>query len=569
MPPDPPTAVGARRLLALAAIAVTAAVFTPLAVIRVDPHHDGIMLKTALDVLSGQRLFRDTFTQYGPLTTYVHVAAMWAFGPGLLVLKLVTVAAYALSAGVLTAVWARILPVPLVVGSVVVWLLLAPFYGVVWPLQPWSSAVALLFQALSLAAFACALDGTRLRGWAAVSGACAALAVWARTPVGLAHTGALVAAFVYVARAARRRDVLTTGLGSFGLGALATHLAFFGVLVAHDTVPQWFEQTIVGPATWAQTKSAGLRDALAQLFPGPASLIRLDGFARWRTWWNAGVAVGLVASWVAVLAAWRPTAGVLLVVASSLVAAVVMLADPFLLTTAQALALAIPIAALALAGGGIVRLVRSSPSEPTAVRAVAFALAMLASWLQYFPTSDPQHVFWAAAPGVGLPLYALFRLTGRRSAPVLVVAGILLLPLAVVRVLDARALVAGEWVAIDRVPVLAGLRASAADADEYTRLWEAIHAYGTRRPDVPMVVVGGHALVATFAPSLRNPGPYFVQWASAMKLDAGTLDRFITRERALVLVEPIDRAVIARFARDLGYRELIRTPGRAVLAPAE
>ncbi|MCS6273708.1 MAG: hypothetical protein H2169_05070, partial [Opitutus sp.] len=54
---------------------VAGLIFYPFAAIGVDSHHDGIMLKPAMDVLSGQVLFRDTFSQYGPLTTYFQALA--------------------------------------------------------------------------------------------------------------------------------------------------------------------------------------------------------------------------------------------------------------------------------------------------------------------------------------------------------------------------------------------------------------------------------------------------------------------------------------------------------------
>ena len=47
---------------------LTVGVVGALAVLQVDPHHDGVMLKPAFDVAAGQTLFRDTFTQYGALT---------------------------------------------------------------------------------------------------------------------------------------------------------------------------------------------------------------------------------------------------------------------------------------------------------------------------------------------------------------------------------------------------------------------------------------------------------------------------------------------------------------------
>ena len=41
-----------------------------------DWHHDGILFKPAVDVASGKSLFRETFTQYGALTTYLQGAAV-------------------------------------------------------------------------------------------------------------------------------------------------------------------------------------------------------------------------------------------------------------------------------------------------------------------------------------------------------------------------------------------------------------------------------------------------------------------------------------------------------------
>src|SRR5258708_16448162 len=69
------------------------ALLVPLAPLGVDQHHDGIMLKPALDVLSGQVMFRDTFTQYGALTTYLQEVAL-SIPTTLLVMRLMTVMAY-------------------------------------------------------------------------------------------------------------------------------------------------------------------------------------------------------------------------------------------------------------------------------------------------------------------------------------------------------------------------------------------------------------------------------------------------------------------------------------------
>jgi hypothetical protein len=55
-----------RLVLPVVAAVITIAIFTPFARLGADAHHDGIMLNTALDLASGQALFRDTFTNTTP-----------------------------------------------------------------------------------------------------------------------------------------------------------------------------------------------------------------------------------------------------------------------------------------------------------------------------------------------------------------------------------------------------------------------------------------------------------------------------------------------------------------------
>ena len=66
-----------QELLATISIGTfTFLLFRHFAVLDPDWHHDSILLKPALDVLRGQTLFSDTFTQYGALLTYLQAAAM-------------------------------------------------------------------------------------------------------------------------------------------------------------------------------------------------------------------------------------------------------------------------------------------------------------------------------------------------------------------------------------------------------------------------------------------------------------------------------------------------------------
>ena len=48
--------------------AITSVWFSVFAFFSVDLHHDGVMLKPAMDVAAGGVVFRDTFSQYGILS---------------------------------------------------------------------------------------------------------------------------------------------------------------------------------------------------------------------------------------------------------------------------------------------------------------------------------------------------------------------------------------------------------------------------------------------------------------------------------------------------------------------
>jgi hypothetical protein len=72
--------------------------------------------------------------------------------------------------------------------------------------------------------------------------------------------------------------------------------------------------------------------------------------------------------------------------------------------------------------------------------------------------------------------------------------------------------------------------------------------------------------VVTFVPNRRNPAPIFVQFGH-LTVDEAALDRIVREERALILVDPARRDVVARLATRLAYRDRVRTSARVVLAP--
>ena len=51
-----------------------------LSTIGVEPHHDGIMFKPAVDFAEGKMLFKESFSQYGALTVLLQGLAIKIFG---------------------------------------------------------------------------------------------------------------------------------------------------------------------------------------------------------------------------------------------------------------------------------------------------------------------------------------------------------------------------------------------------------------------------------------------------------------------------------------------------------
>ncbi len=132
------------RLGLFVLVTVLFGAFAPLGV---GLHHDGVMLKPALDVAAGQVIFRDTFNQYGAFTTFFQALAVKLFGGELLVIKHQTVLFYAMSAVMLDIVYARFLSRFFRCIMLLLFLGLAPFYLLL--MLPWSSVYALFFMLLT------------------------------------------------------------------------------------------------------------------------------------------------------------------------------------------------------------------------------------------------------------------------------------------------------------------------------------------------------------------------------------------------------------------------------------
>ena len=222
---------------------ITVLVFAPFAPLEIDGFHDGAMLKPALDVLSGQTLFRDTMSQHGPLSTYLQVGFLALLGPRLLSIKIGTVVMYGLAAGLLAAAWGRFLPPPLTALSLLLWGALAHFSDGS-TMYPWPSVDSLVFQAAALFFLlkSTPAAGMRSLAYSLLCGASPGLCYWCRWSVGLLLIAALMMSYVILACAAGERPWASRRLYAFIVGNAAVHFVFLAILVLTHATTDYIDQ---------------------------------------------------------------------------------------------------------------------------------------------------------------------------------------------------------------------------------------------------------------------------------------------------------------------------------------
>jgi hypothetical protein len=77
-------------------------------IIGADPLHDGIMFKTAFDLVHGKTLYTETYTHYGIITALIQWLSLKFFGNFILSLRII-MHFLRFSAGILYLIWLRFL----------------------------------------------------------------------------------------------------------------------------------------------------------------------------------------------------------------------------------------------------------------------------------------------------------------------------------------------------------------------------------------------------------------------------------------------------------------------------
>jgi hypothetical protein len=544
-----------QRYAPLLAFVLTFAIFLPFSSMGIDVLHDGLMLKAGLDVLHGKVLFRESFTQYGALTTYIHALALWLFDEKLIALRWVTVLFYAGASSALVLVWQRFLPWPLVRWVFVAWLAMAPFYSRQWGMVPWSSVPALFFQAVALLFLIRALELKKYRA-ALFCGISAAAVVWCRMPVGVLLEVSGVLAFAIAAIHRKSTQDLKL-LAVFLAGSLVVHGGFFGQLAATSSLSDWYYQNIAWPAAWA-TESP-VTEALLQ-----SLLVLRSPFFQSNQGAFRLVSLAFFSAAVLYPFASRQTGRRFYLTELAFVLAAAALEWEFFrsdeawgfLVPLVILAAVLPMIAKALLG-------REPAGDALFLPAIGAGIAATASWAQYYPVTCPRHIYWALSPGLGICVYFLMKSFPRaRIKQVATGLCLVLAPLLISKMWQAR-LHALESRYPFAAPNLAGLRGTQAEAEHFDYVYGILGPALDRSPAPPLLIDGYDAFWASWSKNSRGFTPFYIQ-LKAMELGPGFEEkkaRFIREMRPVILVSGTSGARVKEYTRKFGYHSRSIDPG--------
>ena len=250
-----------------------------------DWHHDGILFKPATDVASGLSLFRETFSQYGALTTYLQAIALALFGKELIVIRYQAVLFLSFTGVLLFYTCRRIVPDSVAAFSVILWLAMAPYLTRTF--LPWSSIYALFFMVCGVWLL---LRGDGLNGrpraeyWYCFWGGFAFTACfWARQPTGIVFASIFI--FFIMSFLNKEYSFAHNAYKSLSYltGFIICNTFVFAWLLADGSLQDWWKQSIVGAHTFASETSGSIdiRTILAHLFPKSRSVSGANPIPIW------------------------------------------------------------------------------------------------------------------------------------------------------------------------------------------------------------------------------------------------------------------------------------------------
>ncbi len=486
-----------------------------------DPHHTGLMLKTALDVANGKILFVETFTQYGALVSWIQAFFVRLMGTSITSILFSTCLFYALSYALLYRMARRFLDLPLALVATLISVLLAPFYF--WEFNPWSSVFALFFLLLSLLALFHVLEqkhpGVQAL-CAALAGFLVALTFWCRQPAGIVAAVAGLLFFAISAFFLRKEKKLCR--------AQLLHLLLFAVGIGVGFVILLIP--ILKTGAWSGFVTQSIKGMLS--------------FAADRADTEANGLLGVIGSLL-----------------FHLFIAPIQKTDE--LPVLNAIWTLLPIAVMVLALLTLWRMHRhakqGSPERiidclPT----LAYVLFAGCAWHQYYPVACYRHWYWGSflcIPAVIILLHRLIAHLGtrpkckwlhtekHRTAAFLAAIALVLAPNAAARVVYGaiKTTHTTHMVKVENphYDYLNGIYLDADMALYYNDLFDTVHALRAQFPEKNIINLTGNGIYAVFGenfhPMFNNTEDFFYEDYPEAK------DAYIQRARPIVIAPEAPR----------------------------
>jgi hypothetical protein len=356
---------------------------TPLAIISfyfaiLDPdwHHDGILFKPAVDVASGLSLFRDTFTLYGALTTYIQAGAIYLFGKYLIVLRLQAALFLVLIGFFNILILERLCPRWLAITSTYIWFFLAPIF--ILTFLPWSSIYALLFCTIGVWCLVLSVEKQhvtrpqfQLCFFAGIAMACG---FWSRQPVGIVFATTLLFFVAEIFDTTITKRIATFRALTYVAGFVTVSTGILGWLYYDDALHDWWLQSIVAAHKFAEMVPNGLSlgNIIYNLFPSPNRVYLGNNSHIWQR---------------------------------------------------------LPVITLAITCYAVISIFASKQRQRQNKSKILLILCLSAigSWHQYFPVPDIGHMFWAATPMIGLAIVFGYLLLSDLRLPSIAVSTLVIL----------------------------------------------------------------------------------------------------------------------------------------------
>lgn len=390
-----------------------------------EPHHDGYQIAVAVGVSEGRQVHTEVFSQYGPMTAWIHASVLTIFGPTLLALRYFTAIVLVASAllgyqiarqvGISSGLSAYLMGTYVLL--IPVWSVGSGYFG----LWPWPSVIFLLFFLLSvsLALRAAKSSGRSWWVWLA-SGVFMGLATVTRLNYGAITSIALVLGVLFVTTdnfKTKTRQLLAVISGGLVPGAV-----LLLILIVSGSFSAFLTDAIFGPLEGTQGAVAfdgqrtitilfiaGLPLVLAAIVAGYAQR-KLRPLVAWLVVGTLSFTllfISLAGTGTRLKGLWSDFANVTVV------------ATFFELQPIAPLYVLLVVSALFLVS--ILKNRHAIPSEGNSKdqgtsewRLLGFTLWMaVAAWVQLYPLLDPYHVWWAGP----LTLIAAAKFLQLASAP--------------------------------------------------------------------------------------------------------------------------------------------------------